>query len=428
MVAGAAIVSLHGREILDSRGNPTVEAEIQLANGICVTAAAPAGASTGAREAVELRDGGQRLGGRGTRQAAENINRTIATALRGMDARAQEEIDLALIDVDGSMDKSRLGANALLAVSLAAAKAGAATGDMPLHAYLGDGCVMPAPMMNIINGGAHANNNLDIQEFMIMPLGFDNFTEALFAGVEVFHTLRTMLSARGDSTAVGDEGGFAPNLRGGAAEALDLLMEAITRSGYAPKEQISIAMDCAASEFFRDGVYEMPAENFRGDAVALTAMLSEWTRRYPLVSIEDGCAEDDWAGWELLSKNLSATTQLVGDDLFVTNTDLLQKGIERGVATALLAKPNQAGTLTETRQAIQLAQEANYGVVLSHRSGETEYAEIADLAVAFGAGQIKTGAPCRGERVAKYNRLLRLADTLGSAAVWRGADALAQRS
>ncbi|MDM5148126.1 phosphopyruvate hydratase [Candidatus Persebacteraceae bacterium Df01] len=424
---GAVISSLRGREILDSRGNPTVEAEIHLTGGATAIAAAPSGASTGTREAVELRDGDKRLAGKGVRRAVSHINNDIAAAIIGADASQQGDIDATLISLDGSKDKSRLGANALLAVSLATAKAAAIHAGVPLHVHLGGGNTMPVPMMNILNGGAHAANNLDIQEFMIMPLGFNDFASALFAGTEVFHVLRRLLLSRGDTTAVGDEGGFAPNLRGGTTEALDLLTEAITRAGYTPGCDIAIAMDCAASEFYRDGVYVLKTENFRGDAAMLVELLARWANTYPIVSIEDACAEDDWDGWKILSERLADKLQLVGDDLFVTNCALLQRGIDQQIGTALLAKPNQAGTVTETQQAVRLAQQAGYGVVLSHRSGETEFSEIADMAVAYDAGQIKTGAPCRGERVAKYNRLLRIADELTVTAPYRGVATLARQ-
>ena len=425
-VSDSAVAAVRGREILDSRGNPTVEAEVILACGICAAAAAPSGASTGAGEAAELRDNEKRMLGRGTRRAAEHLNHKIAAALTGMDSRAQEDIDGALIAADGSEDKSRLGANAILAASVAAAKAAAMFSGEPLYRYLGaksEKSVMPAPFMNILNGGAHAANNLDVQEFMVAPLGFSNFESALFAGAEVFHALKDILKQKGLPTAVGDEGGFAPDLRG-AEEAMDLLMDAVRRAGYAPGRDIFIALDCAASELFDGEIYNMPGEKFSGDAAAFVDKLATWRAAYPIISIEDGCAENDWDGWRILTKRLGATTQIVGDDLFATNCALLRRGINERAANAILIKPNQIGTLTETFRAVQLARDSGYAVMLSHRSGETEYADLADLAVAWDAGQIKTGAPCRGERTAKYNRLLRISEELGGAAEYRGAGAL----
>ncbi len=427
-VADSAIVKVCGREILDSRGNPTVAAEVQLANGVIADAAAPSGASTGVAEAVELRDGETRLMGRGTRQAASHLNNEIAKALVGLDSQQQQNIDDALLAADGSKNKSRLGANALLAASLAAAKAGALSAGVPLYQHLGLGLngnskTLPTPMMNILNGGAHAANNLDVQEFMIVPADFADFPTALFAGVEIFHTLKSILHKRGYATAVGDEGGFAPDLRG-TEEALDLLTEAIGVAGYEAGRQVFIALDVAASELYADGKYTLRGENFCGEAESFVEWLAAWRVRYPIISIEDGCAENDWHGWQLLTKHLGDSTQLVGDDLFATNCTLLQQGIDKKVANALLAKPNQIGTVSETEQAVRLAQKAGYGVVLSHRSGETEYADLADLAVAWDSGQIKTGAPCRGERTAKYNRLLKIADELGGEAIYKGVAAL----
>ena len=415
----AAIVAVGGREVLDSRGWPTVEAEIRLAGGIVARSSAPAGASVGAAEAKELRDGEKRMGGRGVRRAVAALNGDINTALRGMDSRRQADIDAALIAADNSEDKSRLGANAILAASLAAAIAGARAEDVWLHQHLGGGTTMPIPLMNIINGGAHAANNLDIQEFMIVPAGFDDFPSALFAGAEIFHALKDSLRRRGHATAVGDEGGFAPDLRG-TREALDLLMESIASAGFEPGRQVMLALDCAASEFCNNGVYELPGENFRGDSAALTEWLAALRDNYPIVSIEDGCDENDWEGWRRLTERLGGRTQLVGDDLFATNIARLQKGADSGAANALLAKPNQIGTVTETKEAAAAARRLNYRVILSHRSGDTERAELADLAVAWDAGQIKTGAPCRGERTAKYNRLLTIADELGAAATYPG--------
>ena len=419
----AAIVAVGGREVLDSRGWPTVEAEIRLACGIVARSSAPAGASVGAAEAKELRDGEKRMGGRGVRRAVAALNGDINAALRGMDSRRQADIDAALIAADNSEDKSRLGANAVLAASLAAAIAGARAEDVWLHQHLGGGTTMPIPLMNIINGGAHAANNLDIQEFMIVPAGFDDFPSALFAGAEIFHALKDSLRRRGHATAVGDEGGFAPDLRG-TREALDLLMESIASAGFEPGRQVMLALDCAASEFCNGGVYELPGENFRGDSAALTEWLAALRDNYPIASIEDGCDENDWEGWRRLTKRLGGRTQLVGDDLFATNIARLQKGADSGAANALLAKPNQIGTVTETKEAAAAARRLNYRVILSHRSGDTERAELADLAVAWDAGQIKTGAPCRGERTAKYNRLLTIADELGAAATYPGAAGL----
>ena len=423
-VAGkAAIVAVGGREVLDSRGWPTVEAEIRLAGGIVARSSAPAGASVGAAEAKELRDGEKRMGGRGVRRAVAALNGDINAALRGMDSRRQADIDAALIAADNSEDKSRLGANAVLAASLAAAIAGARAENVWLHQHLGGGTTMPIPLMNIINGGAHAANNLDIQEFMIVPAGFDDFPSALFAGAEIFHALKDSLRRRGHATAVGDEGGFAPDLRG-TREALDLLMESIASAGFEPGRQVMLALDCAASEFCKSGVYELPGENFRGDSAALTEWLAALRDNYPIASIEDGCDENDWEGWRRLTERLGGRTQLVGDDLFATNIARLQKGADSGAANALLAKPNQIGTVTETKEAAAAARRLNYRVILSHRSGDTERAELADLAVAWDAGQIKTGAPCRGERTAKYNRLLTIADELGAAATYPGATGL----
>ena len=419
----AAIVAVGGREVLDSRGWPTVEAEIRLAGGIVARSSAPAGASVGAAEAKELRDGEKRMGGRGVRRAVAALNGDINAALRGMDSRRQADIDAALVAADNSEDKSRLGANAILAASLAAAIAGARAEDVWLHRHLGGGTTMPIPLMNIINGGAHAANNLDIQEFMIVPAGFDDFPSALFAGAEIFHALKDSLRRRGHATAVGDEGGFAPDLRG-TREALDLLMESIVAAGFEPGRQVMLALDCAASEFCNSGVYELPGENFRGDSAALTEWLAALRDNYPIASIEDGCDENDWEGWRLLTERLGGRTQLVGDDLFATNIARLQKGADSGAANALLAKPNQIGTVTETKEAAAAARRLNYRVILSHRSGDTERAELADLAVAWDAGQIKTGAPCRGERTAKYNRLLTIADELGAAATYPGAAGL----
>lgn len=416
-----SIEHIRAIELLDSRGNPTVGATVTLASGESGTALVPSGASTGAHEAVELRDGGDRYLGKGVQRAVDNINETIADELFGFDAFDQYALDRALIDLDGSENKANLGANALLAVSLAAARAAAATLGMPLYRYLGGvgARTLPVPMMNVINGGAHADNNVDMQEFMLVPAGFDTFREALRAGVETFHTLKTVLSERGLNTNVGDEGGFAPDLASNE-DAVEILLEAIDRSGYRAGEQMFISLDPAATEFYRDGAYELKAENKRLTSAEMNAYWADWVSRYPIVSIEDGLAEDDWAGWVGLTKAIGDTTQLVGDDLFVTNTERLQRGIDEDAANAILVKVNQIGTLTESIEAIELARRAGFNNVISHRSGETEDAFIADLAVALNAGQIKTGSASRSDRVAKYNRLLAIEEELGSAAMYLG--------
>ena len=419
MADSTTITHLRGREVLDSRGHPTTEAEVTLAGGAVARAAVPSGASTGRYEAVEQRDGDSRYGGRGVRTAVAHINGELAERLRGADASDQRAIDELLIAADGSEDKSRLGANALLAVSLAVQKASASAAGKPLHTALGDGVTLPVPLMNIINGGAHADNNLDIQELMIVPHGFDDFADALRAGCEVFYALRRELQRAGHGTGVGDEGGYAPSVQG-SESALQWMMAAIEAAGYAPGEQIGIALDCAASEFYKDGKYHLPADDFCGDAAAFTDLLAEWCDKYPIVSIEDGCDEEDWDGWAQLTARLGGRVQLVGDDIFVTNPQRLRRGIQSGVANALLVKPNQIGTVSEMRDAVRVAQEAGYQTVMSHRSGETEYADIADIAVGIGCMQIKTGAPCRGERTAKYNQLLRIADALGARAAYGG--------
>ena len=413
---GAVIKEVRALEILDSRGNPTLEAEVILSDGIRARAAAPSGASTGSREAKELRDGDKRYGGKGVLRAAANIGK-LTKALAGIPANHQRDIDNAAMECDGTDDKSNLGANTIISVSVAAAKAAAQSRGLPLYCHLADIAGQPAqkfylpvPMLNVINGGAHANNGLDIQEFMIMPLGFADFAEALRAAVETYHALGALLQERGLSTAIGDEGGFAPNLRG-SESTLALLLAAIERAGYRPAEQIAIALDCAASELWRDGVYHLPGEGFCGDAAAFAEVLQQWARQYPIVSIEDGCAEDDWHGWQLLTQQLGKL-QLVGDDLFTTDARLLKRGVSCGAANALLVKPNQIGTLSETLDAAAAAKDAAYNTIISHRSGETEHTDIADIAVAINAGQIKTGAPARGERTAKYNRLLRIAAEL----------------
>jgi enolase len=417
------IITVKGRQILDSRGNPTVEADVGLAGGGWGRAAVPSGASTGAREAMELRDGDDsRYLGKGVSRAVGHVNGEIAAALLGADALDQATLDQRLLDLDGTANKSRLGANALLAVSLAVAHAGAAARKLPLYRHLGSGSTMPVPMMNIVNGGAHADNSVDIQEFMILPVGADSFAEALRCGVEVFHHLKTVLSKRGMSTAVGDEGGFAPDLPSNEA-ALETIAEAVEAAGYTLGRDVFLGLDVASSEFFSDGQYSLASENRRFDSAQFVEYLDDLVARYPIISIEDGMAEDDWEGWRLLSEKLSDRIQLVGDDLFVTNTAILQQGIDRAIANSILIKPNQIGTLTETLAAIDMAAGAGYSAVVSHRSGETEDATIADLAVATSATQIKTGSLCRSDRVAKYNQLLRIEEDLGGQASYAGAQA-----
>ncbi|MCL2121336.1 MAG: phosphopyruvate hydratase [Clostridiales bacterium] len=420
------IADVYAREILDSRGNPTVEADVVLEDGTLGRAAVPSGASTGAHEAVELRDGDKnRYLGKGVLDAVTNVNTIIAPALIGMDASEQAAIDRLLLDLDGTPNKSKLGANAMLAVSLAAAKAAAEFFELPLYRYLGgtNGKRLPVPMMNILNGGAHADNNVDIQEFMVMPTGATSFAEALRIGAEVFHNLKNVLKEKGCSTSVGDEGGYAPNL-GSNEEALQTITEAIKRAGYTPGKECHIAMDIAATEFFQDGKYNLTGEGKIFTAAELIDLYEDWVARYPILSIEDGLAEDDWAGWALLTKRLGAKIQLVGDDLFVTNTERLASGIEQGVANSILVKVNQIGTLTETLDAIEMAKESGYTAVISHRSGETEDTTIADIAVATNAGQIKTGAPSRTDRVAKYNQLLRIEEDLDESAQYKGLKSL----
>ncbi len=416
-------------EILDSRGNPTVEAEVFLADGNMGRAAVPSGASTGEHEAVELRDGDKsRYLGKGCLKAVENINGPIAKSIVGHDATLQAKIDQIMIDGDGTPNKSNLGANAMLAVSMATARAAAASQKTPLYRYLGGvgACVLPVPMMNILNGGAHADNSVDMQEFMIAPYGATKFSEALRMGVEVFHTLKTVLKKRGYSTAVGDEGGFAPNLKSND-EALEVVLEAITQAGYKPGEQIGIALDPAASEFYQDGVYVFKkSDKSRRTSAEMVAYWDNWRRQYPIISIEDGMAEDDWDGWKLMTETMGKDIQLVGDDLFVTNTARLNMGIERGIANSILVKVNQIGTLTETLDAMHTAFRAGYTAMVSHRSGETEDPFIADLAVATNAGQIKTGSASRTDRIAKYNQLLRIEERLGAAAKFLGRKAFHQ--
>ena len=419
------ITGLRGLEILDSRGNPTVAAQVTLACGATGYAAAPSGASTGSREAIELRDGdAARYGGKGVRTAVGHVNGELRAALLGQDASDQAGLDARLIQLDGTPGKSRLGANALLAVSLATARAAAASQGMPLYRYLGrqDAFTLPVPMMNIINGGAHADNNVDIQEFMILPVAAPSFAEGLRWGVEVFHALKSQLKAAGMATSVGDEGGFAPNLPSNTA-ALDVILQAIESAGFRPGRDIWLGLDAASTEFFHDGQYVLASEGKRFDSGQFVDWLAGLVRQYPIVSIEDGMAEDDWAGWKLLTDKVGQQVQLVGDDLFVTDTATLSKGIEAGVANAILVKPNQIGTLSETLAAIELATRSGYAAVVSHRSGETEDTTIADIAVGTTATQIKTGSLCRSDRVAKYNRLLVIEDELGSAASYAGLSA-----
>jgi enolase len=421
------IEHVHARQILDSRGNPTVEVELSLRSGAWGRAAVPSGASTGEFEATELRDGGSDWMGKGVTRAVENVNGEIATAVRGQDASSQAALDRMLITLDGTPNKSRLGANAILAVSLAAAHAASAEERLPLWRYLGgeSAHVLPVPMMNVLNGGAHADNKVDFQEFMIVPVGGRTFAEALKMGDEVFQHLKQNLKANGVSTSVGDEGGFAPDL-GSNAEALDVLMEAIGAAGYVPGDQVAIALDPAVSELYKDGAYVLEHEGRTLTAEELTGYWEDLAGRYPIVSIEDGMDEEDWDGWATLTQRIGNRVQLVGDDLFVTNTERLKRGIDSGVANSILIKVNQIGTLSETLAAIRLARENGYTAVISHRSGETEDVTIADLAVATGAGQIKTGAPSRTDRVAKYNQLLRIEEALGSEAQYPGRSAFRQ--
>jgi enolase len=418
------IEHVHARQILDSRGNPTVEVELSLRSGSWGRAAVPSGASTGEFEAAELRDGGSDWMGKGVTRAVENVNGEIATAVRGQDASSQAALDRMLITLDGTPNKSRLGANAILAVSLAAANAAAAEERLPLWRYLGgeSAHLLPTPMMNVVNGGAHADNRIDFQEFMIVPVGGRTFADALKIGTEVFHHLKQTLKSKGLSTSVGDEGGFAPDLSSNA-EALDVLIEAISAAGYVPGEQVAIALDPAVSELYHDGAYVLEHEDRSLNAAELTAYWEELAGRYPIVSIEDGMDEEDWDGWSTLTQRLGGQMQLVGDDLFVTNTERLRRGIDSGVANSILIKVNQIGTLSETLAAIRMAREAGYSAVISHRSGETEDVTIADLAVATGTGQIKTGAPSRTDRAAKYNQLLRIEEALGPDAQYSGRSA-----
>ena len=414
------IAEIRAREIVDSRGNPTVEADVVLDSGKRGRAAVPSGASTGVREAIELRDGEARYGGKGVRRAVGHVNGEIADALRGAEAD-QQAVDRRMIELDGTPTKERLGANAVLSVSLALAHARAADAGLPLFRSLGgpEANILPVPMMNIINGGAHANNSVDMQEFMIVPVGAGSLSEAVRYGAEVFHALKKVLDGRGLGTAVGDEGGFAPDLPSNAA-AVEVILEAIHQAGFRAGEDIWIGLDCASSEFYRDGRYHLASEGRDFSAEEFTDYLGRWVDQYPILTIEDGMAEDDWDGWKVMTERLGGRVQLVGDDLFVTNTEILKEGIDRGVANSILIKVNQIGTLTETMEAIAMAKAANYTAVISHRSGETEDVTIADLAVATGVGQIKTGSLSRSDRVAKYNQLMRIEEMLGSAARYPG--------
>ncbi len=419
----SAIVDIVGREILDSRGNPTVECDVLLESGTLGRAAVPSGASTGSREAIELRDGDKsRYLGKGVLKAVEFINTEISEAVMGLDASEQAFLDKTLIDLDGTENKSRLGANAMLAVSMAVARAAAEESGLPLYRYFGGmgATQLPVPMMNVVNGGAHANNNLDLQELMIVPVGATSFREALRWGAETFHALKKILHDKHMSTAVGDEGGFAPNVENHEA-AIQMILQAIEMAGYTPGTQIALALDCAASEFYADGVYTLEGEGgLKLSAAQWTDMLATWVDKYPIISIEDGMAEGDWDGWKLLTERLGTKVQIVGDDLFVTNTKILKEGIEKGIANSILIKINQIGTLTETFAAIEMAKRAGYTAVISHRSGETEDSTIADIAVGTNAGQIKTGSLSRSDRMAKYNQLLRIEEDLGDVAVYPG--------
>jgi len=422
----AKIVDIKGREVLDSRGNPTVEADVLLDNGIIGSACAPSGASTGSREALELRDGDKsRYLGKGVLKAVANINGPIRDLLLGKDPADQKGLDRAMIELDGTENKAKLGANAILAVSLAAAKAAAQDQDLPLYAHIANlngtpgQYSMPVPMMNIINGGEHADNNVDIQEFMVQPVGAKTFSDGLRMGTEIFHHLKAVLKARGLNTAVGDEGGFAPNLTSNE-DALGAIAEAVEKAGYKLGTDVTLALDCAASEFYEDGKYNLSGEGKSFDAEGFAEYLKGLTERFPIISIEDGLDESDWAGWKILTDKIGTKVQLVGDDLFVTNTKILKEGIEKGIGNSILIKFNQIGSLTETLEAIQMAKAAGYTAVISHRSGETEDSTIADLAVGTAAGQIKTGSLCRSDRVSKYNQLLRIEEQLGAKAVYRG--------
>ncbi len=418
----SSIVDVVAREILDSRGNPTVEADVLLESGVMGRAAVPSGASTGSREAIELRDGDKgRYLGKGVMQAVENVNTEISEAIIGLDAQEQAFIDQTMIDLDGTDNKSRLGANAILAVSMAVAKAAAEESGLPLYRYFGGmgPMQMPVPMMNIINGGEHANNSLDIQEFMVMPVGASTFREALRCGAEIFHALKKLLDKKGHSTAVGDEGGFAPNL-GSHAEALQIIMQAIEAAGYVPGKDVLLALDCAASEFYKDGKYHLAGEGLQLTSAQFVDYLANLADQFPIVSIEDGMSEADWDGWKLLTDRLGKTVQIVGDDIFVTNTKIFKEGIKKGIGNSILVKINQIGTLSETFAAVEMAKRAGYTAVISHRSGETEDSTIADIAVGLNAGQIKTGSLSRSDRIAKYNQLIRIEEDLGDTASYPG--------
>jgi len=424
----SSIVDVVAREILDSRGNPTVEADVLIESGVMGRAAVPSGASTGSREALELRDkDSTRYGGRGVLRAVEHINTEISEAIMGLDAQEQAFIDRTLIDLDGTENKSRLGANALLAVSMAVAKAAADESGLPLYRYFGGSgsMQMPVPMMNVVNGGAHANNSLDIQEFMIVPVGAQSFREALRCGAEVFHALKKILDGKGMSTTVGDEGGFAPNLASNEA-ALTLVLEAIDKAGYQPGAEVLLALDCASSEFYKDGRYVLGSENLKLSSQEFADYLAALVDKYPIVSIEDGMAESDWEGWKILTGRLGRKVQVVGDDIFVTNTKILREGIQLGIANSILIKVNQIGTLTETFETIEMAKRAGYTAVISHRSGETEDTTIADIAVGTNVLQIKTGSLSRSDRIAKYNQLLRIEEDLGDGVAYPGRDAFYQ--
>ena len=424
----SAIVDVIAREILDSRGNPTVEADVLLESGVLGRASVPSGASVGTKEAVELRDGdAQRYSGKGVLRAVENVNTEIAETLMGLDATEQSFIDQSLVALDGTENKSRLGANAILAVSLAVAKAAAEESGLPLYRYLGGaaGMSMPVPMMNLINGGAHANNNIDMQEFMIIPLGLPSFSEAVRCGAEIFNTLKSLINEKNMPTTVGDEGGFAPNLANNEA-ALQLMVQAIDQAGYQPGTEVAIGIDCASSEFYKDGKYHLASDDMSLTSEQFADYLATWVDKYPIISIEDGMDEQDWDGWELLTNKLGKSIQLIGDDLFVTNTKILKQGIAKNIANSILIKVNQIGTLTETFSAIETAKRAGYTAVISHRSGETEDTTIADIAVATNALQIKTGSLSRSDRLAKYNQLLRIEEDLDDTALYAGRDAFYQ--
>jgi enolase len=417
------IIDVYAREVLDSRGNPTVEADVILASGIMGRAIVPSGASTGEREALELRDGGARYLGKGVQKAVANVIELIGPAITGMDATEQTVIDRTMIDLDGTENKGKLGANAMLAVSMAVSKAAAEDAGLPLYHYLGgpNAKELPVPMMNVLNGGAHADNNVDIQEFMIIPAGAASCSEAIRIGAEVFHNLRSVLKKKGYNTAVGDEGGFAPSLKSNE-EAVQVILEAIEKAGYKPGQDVFLGIDAAASEFYENGVYDLKGEGKKISSEEMVSFYEAWVKKYPLLTIEDGMSEKDWKGWKLLTERLGKKIQLVGDDIFVTNTKIFAKGIAEGIGNSILIKLNQIGTVTETLDAIEMAKRAQYTAVVSHRSGESEDATIADLAVATNAGQIKTGSLSRTDRIAKYNQLIRIEEELGDAAVWRGRD------